>query len=204
MARRTLPPGARTLIPAVVVGLLATGCGAGSPPQAPPVASGAPAVSAAFLQACPDRRVGDVRRAAAGRDAALPGPGSPVPLRRLPPAPHVINLWASWCAPCRVEAPRLRAAAQASSGRVQFLGIDIQDGRQAALSFLSDFGIDYPQLADRNGDVLHQLGAPGIPVTLVVDATGRIVYRRIGEISDEQLAAAMHAADPNIPLPTAK
>lgn len=129
------------------------------------------------------------------------GQGAPVPLTRLPAAPYVINLWASWCVPCRDEAPRLRAAAAATGGRVHFLGIDVQDGREPALSFLADSGIDYPQLRDVQGDAVHALGAPGIPVTIAVDATGRIVYRRIGEISAAQLAEAVHAADPGANLP---
>lgn len=126
------------------------------------------------------------------------GSGPDLSLARLPARPYVINLWASWCVPCQREAPRLAAAAAAANGQVDFLGIDTADDRDSALDFLHHFGISYPQLADPNSDTLHRLPAPGIPVTVAIDATGRIVYRRIGEISAAQLTAALHAADPGV------
>ena len=127
------------------------------------------------------------------------GSGPALALDHLPSRPHVINLWASWCSPCRREAPRLAAAAAATGGRVGFLGVDTQDERGSALDFLHHVGLDYPQLADPDAAVLHRLSAPGLPVTIAVDASGRIVYRRIGEISAAQLNAALHAADPTLP-----
>lgn len=129
------------------------------------------------------------------------GGGSNLALDRLPSRPFVINLWASWCAPCRQEAPRLAAAASAATGQVAFLGVDTDDGRDPALAFLHDFGISYPQLSDLNSDLLHRLAVPGLPVTLAVDATGRVVYRRIGEISAAQLADAVRAAEPTAAIP---
>lgn len=126
--------------------------------------------------------------------------GSAVTLTRLPVRPFVVNLWASWCAPCRSEAPRLAAAAAAAGQQVGFLGVDTADARGAALAFLRRYGIGYPQLADPNSDTLHRLGAPGLPVTLAVNAAGRLVYQRIGEMSTGQLAAALHVADPGIVL----
>jgi len=122
------------------------------------------------------------------------GGGPELPLTHLPARPFVVNLWASWCEQCRREAPRLAAAA-ATRGQVDFLGVDTTDRRASALFFLDYFHIRYPQLLDPNSDTLHRLGAPGIPVTVAVDAAGRIVYRRIGEISAAQLTAALHAAD---------
>lgn len=130
------------------------------------------------------------------------GSQSSLALDHLPGKPYVINLWASWCGPCQQEAPRLAAAAKAADGRVAFLGVDTDDGRDPALAFLHDFGIDYPQLSDPAGDVLHRLPAPGLPVTVAVDAQGRVVYRRIGEITAAQLTAAVRAADPTVPVPT--
>ncbi|WP_175484168.1 TlpA disulfide reductase family protein [Modestobacter sp. DSM 44400] len=189
----------------MAAGLLTTGCGTQTVPdqlaEPPTAASGSP-FSAAFLQPCPTAAPGGPHGELPDLKLPCLGSGAPLALDRLPPGSYVINVWASWCVPCREEAPRLRAAAAATSGRVQFLGIDIQDGRDAALSFLADFGIDYPQLQDLKGDTLHRLGSPGVPVTLAVDATGRIAYRRIGEISTDQLAAAVHAANPEVILPS--
>lgn len=112
----------------------------------------------------------------------------------------MVNLWTSWCVPCQREPPRLAAAAAAAAhGHVDFLGIDTTDDSASALNFLHDLGINYPQLADPRADVEHHPGLPGIPVTLALDAGGRIVYRRIGEISTAQLAAALPTADPALP-----
>jgi thiol-disulfide isomerase/thioredoxin len=115
----------------------------------------------------------------------------------LPRHPYIINLWASWCLPCQREAPRLADAAAAARGQVNFLGINTQDDRNSALDFLHYVGIHYPQLFDPDGDVLHRLGVPGIPVTLAVDSTGHVVYRRVGEISKSDLSAAVRAANRN-------
>ena len=130
------------------------------------------------------------------------GAGPTVALSRLPARPFVINLWASWCVPCRMEAPRLAAAAAAARGYVEFLGVDTEDERDAALSFTHDFGLNYPQLFDPGSAVLHGLPAPGLPVTLAVDADGNVVYRRIGEISTDQLAEAVRALDPRARVPS--
>lgn len=187
-------------VPIVALAFVA-GCGSTSPAPAVSSPTLPQWVTAPQLPSCP---------------AGIPAPGTQLPavtlrcldgrssltLDRLPARPYLINLWASWCEPCRREAPRLATAAAAAGPRVQFLGVDTADGRDPALAFVDDFGIAYPQLADPNSDVLHQLPAPGLPVTLAVDASGRVVYRRIGEISAEQLAAAVHAADPSAPVST--
>lgn len=177
--------------------LLAAGCGS-APPAGTANLSDSPITNASPappLDRCPPR--------APAAHTSLPavtlhclGPGESVDLTQLPPAAYVINLWASWCIPCQREAPRLRAAAAANRGKVAFLGIDTADSRGSALDFLSHVHLSYAQVFDPSSDALHRLGAPGLPVTLALDAAGRIVYRRIGEISVDQLAAAVHAANP--------
>lgn len=188
------------LSPVLPVVLLVAGCGAatGSTVAVSSADSAAGSTQPSWvarppLPPCP---------AAAAPDTQLPavslrclGPGPALSLDRLPARPFVINLWASWCEPCRREAPRLAAAAAAAAGRVTFLGVDSDDDRDPALAFVHDFGINYAQLVDPNSYVLHRLSVPGLPVTLAVDATGRVVYRRIGEISAAQLADAVHASD---------
>jgi thiol-disulfide isomerase/thioredoxin len=104
----------------------------------------------------------------------------------------VLNIWASWCGPCRAEAPVLQQVHQDNRKRgVQFVGIDISDQDASALAFESSFGITYPSWADRDG--LMQLAfsevAPSVylPSTIVVDRDGRIAARILGGTDYGQL-----------------
>jgi len=101
--------------------------------------------------------------------------------------PEVINVWASWCPPCRREAPMLEAAHRAAGDRILFLGIDSRDTRAAALQFLDASGVTYPQVFDSAGTFASRLRPPFLPYTLVVDASGHVVYRWIGELTPDRL-----------------
>lgn len=91
----------------------------------------------------------------------------------------LVNFWASWCAPCRVEMPILVELAQ--SGTVRVLGVNYKDDPQAALAFLDELGNPYARLgADATGRVGLDWGVYGMPETFVVDAEGRIAYRHVG------------------------
>jgi cytochrome c biogenesis protein CcmG, thiol:disulfide interchange protein DsbE len=104
---------------------------------------------------------------------------------------EVINMWASWCEPCRREVPLLQTAYQAAGNRVLFLGIDSRDDHGAALRFLRTRAVSYPQVFDSRGTVARDLGTPGVPYTVVVDASGDIVLRQIGELTDQALRGAL-------------
>ena len=104
--------------------------------------------------------------------------------------PAVVNLWASWCGPCRKEMPMLAEAARRNPD-VRFVGINTQDRPEAAADFLARTGVTYPQLVDIDGVVLADTRVPGLPVTLALDADGRVVDRVIGEISGEELATLL-------------
>jgi thiol-disulfide isomerase/thioredoxin len=101
--------------------------------------------------------------------------------------PEVISIWASWCSPCRREAPILEAAHQAAGDRILFLGVDTRDTHDAALRFLAESGVTYPQVVDDAGVFVSRLGMPGVPYTLFIDASGRIVYRWVGELTPQRL-----------------
>jgi cytochrome c biogenesis protein CcmG, thiol:disulfide interchange protein DsbE len=101
--------------------------------------------------------------------------------------PVVVNAWASWCAPCQAEAPRLRAAAEQHPD-IQFLGLDILDSRRAAETFIADQRIPYPSLFDPPGAVRTDLGGIGQPVTAFYDARGAQVALVEGELSQSTLA----------------
>jgi thiol-disulfide isomerase/thioredoxin len=106
-----------------------------------------------------------------------------------------VNVWASWCGPCRSELPMLAAAAKRlRSQGVRFLGLDERDHASHARTFLASTGVTYPNLIDTNGSLLRELRLlpqAGIPSTLVVDAQGRMAARVIGAISARELAAIL-------------
>lgn len=101
----------------------------------------------------------------------------------------VINVWASWCAPCRAEAPTLSALSEKYSG-VNFLGILTRDNPGNARAFIRRFAIAYPSLVDDR--VLlgfrGQLVPNAIPTTLVIDSKGRVAARISGEITVASLS----------------
>lgn len=118
-----------------------------------------------------------------------------VDLNELRGTPIVINLWASWCDPCRVEAPDLQAAWEEARPRgVLFLGLDNQDAREDALRFIERFGQDFPHVRDGTRDSLRRWGTTGIPETFFVSRTGRVVAHVIGTASADQLADGVDAA----------
>ena len=96
-------------------------------------------------------------------------------LGELKGTPVLVNVWASWCGPCREEAPLLRDAARRFGSRVQFIGVDIQDERPLAQATIRDFGWPYPSVFDPNEDVKHGLGLLGQPDTLFYDRDGNRV-----------------------------
>lgn len=108
-------------------------------------------------------------------------------LRQLRGTPAVVNIWASWCGPCREEAPALAAAARAHGRDVQFLGVDIQDARASARSFIAEFGWTYPSVYDATGAVRDALGIVGVPATVFYDRGGAIVDTRNGPIDAGEL-----------------
>lgn len=106
----------------------------------------------------------------------------------------VINVWGSWCAPCRKEAPDLEQAHQDTKDEAVFLGINTRDASPApALAFQRSFGVTYPSVFDPQGRTLLQfadhLPPSGIPSTLVIDAQGRVAARVIGVIDQRTLTS---------------
>ncbi len=107
----------------------------------------------------------------------------------------VVNVWGSWCAPCRAEAPMLAAAAaDLAKDDVAFLGIDSRDpSRSAAQAFVRRFEIPYPSIYDQEGRTLlafrGTLNPNAIPATIVIDREGRVAASVLGEITRTTLFA---------------
>ena len=100
----------------------------------------------------------------------------------------VLNIWASWCPPCRSEMPLLQRTHDdiASKGGV-VLGIDSQDASDDALRFLREERIAFPSLRDRDGEYADALGTNQLPETFLVDREGRIAALRRGPVDQEWL-----------------
>jgi thiol-disulfide isomerase/thioredoxin len=96
--------------------------------------------------------------------------GTSVALRGLG-QPAVINLWASWCEPCRAELPEFQRLADRANGKVEVLGVVTDDSRSAASSLAADLAITFPTMFDASSQLQHSV-APVLPVTLFVDANG--------------------------------
>lgn len=103
--------------------------------------------------------------------------------------PVVVNVWASWCAPCRAEAPLLARAAKSYRGRVAFLGVLSDDSPVAAKTFMKRYGIGYPSVVDVASEIGPFLGVNGLPTTLVFAPGGRLLSRVSGGISEQRLVA---------------
>jgi cytochrome c biogenesis protein CcmG/thiol:disulfide interchange protein DsbE len=108
--------------------------------------------------------------------------------------PVVINFWASWCIPCRDEAPILNASARAHTGEVVFLGIDVQDLSDDALVFSREFNTPYVSVQDRGNRAYEDYGLSGVPETYYIDRRGRIVAHSPGPVSRGSLEAGIVAA----------
>lgn len=106
--------------------------------------------------------------------------------------PIVVNNWASWCVPCREEFPYLQAQAAKHLDQVAFLGVDSEDSAAAAMTFLDDYPIPYPSIADPDGEFQGWVDTAlvGIPNTLFFDRSGELVYVKQGPFADEAELAA--------------
>ena len=108
--------------------------------------------------------------------------------------PRVINFWASWCGPCRDEAPLLQDAARTFKGRLVVLGVDYQDFTGDARKFVRNFGLTYPIGRDGNGSLLPRWGVTGAPESFFIDRTGKVVAHVPGAVTKETLAAGIRKA----------
>ena len=138
-----------------------------------------------------------------GRDSnVLPSPliDKPAPQFALPPLAgekqgfssadlkgHVslVNTFASWCAPCRVEHPVLNALARTK--QVPIYGIDYKDKQEAAAAWIAELGNPYTRIGADDGKVGIEWGVYGVPETFVIDRAGRIRYKHVGPLTEADL-----------------
>lgn len=110
------------------------------------------------------------------------------------PKPVVVNVWASWCAPCRTEMPLLSRAAKTYRGRVTVLGVASRDDPGAAQAFLDDLDVAYPNVFDVDGTIRVGLGVSAYPTTYIFRSDGTLQSTVSGGISEQRLAALIDEA----------
>ncbi len=145
----------RTLVLAIALGLMAAACGS---------AAGAPPPSGDLPIGGPN----EVR-------AAIIADGRPA----------IVNIWASWCGPCRSEAPLLSEAFDEYGDDVQFIGVDVQDTQAGAKGFIEEFQLPFNHFFDQDRKVPADFGGFGVPITYFLDANAEVVSTHSG-ILDEQ------------------
>ena len=100
----------------------------------------------------------------------------------------VLNFWASWCVPCREEAPLLARTWEANRGRgITVVGVDVWDTEPEARAFIAEFGVTYPNGPDGQAQIGTEYGIPGVPTTIFLDPQGRIARRWVGALVEQRL-----------------
>jgi cytochrome c biogenesis protein CcmG/thiol:disulfide interchange protein DsbE len=115
----------------------------------------------------------------------------PVRLVELRGKPVVVNFWASWCLPCRDEAPELARFDREMRPRARLVGVDFQDAKSDALAFIREFRWRFPNVRDPQGKLAGRYGLVGLPTTYVIDPQGRIARSMTGAQTFEKLVRAV-------------
>jgi cytochrome c biogenesis protein CcmG/thiol:disulfide interchange protein DsbE len=120
--------------------------------------------------------------------------GAPVSLAALAGRPVVLNFWATWCVPCFEEHGVLTAGARELGSEVQFLGVVYEDEPSRVQAFLAERGGGYPSLVDPDSRTAIAYGVFGVPETFFIDASGSIVAKHVGPLTDAALAENVRKA----------
>ena len=105
--------------------------------------------------------------------------------------PVIVNIWASWCAPCRTETPLLERTWKAHHGEVVILGVASKDVLASSRGFMKEFGVTYPNVFDSSGEIRARLGLRGFPTTYVFGADGTLRTTIVGGLTEQRLASVL-------------
>jgi cytochrome c biogenesis protein CcmG/thiol:disulfide interchange protein DsbE len=144
----------------------------------------------------------EVLSASSTSKAAKPAPPLPslvlqppkVTLAGLRGKPALVNFWASWCDPCKKEAPELERLYRSLHGTARLVGVDYTDQADAARSFIRHYGWTFPVLSDPDGVYGARYSFSGLPTTVVLDSRGRIVQTLRGPQTEQSFRDALNAA----------
>ena len=178
---RKAPIGATALL---ALALLVAGCGSGAggdyggkhPDYEKALAGSPPPLAALHRQG--DQLLSGGKDAYEARIATLHG------------YPVVVNVWASWCGPCRFEFPSLQNLSAKYGKKVAFLGVNSQDSDDTAKTFLAEAPVPYPSYTDPDQSIKTSLGALGFPDTAFYNRAGELVFLKQGQYTDEQAMRA--------------
>ncbi len=110
--------------------------------------------------------------------------GGSLDLGRARGVPTVLNLWGSWCGPCREELPVVQQLADAGGEQLSVIGVVSKDSLTAADAFAADAGVTFPSALDMQGDLMAGQGLNVLPVSYFLDADGGLAYTQIGPVAD--------------------
>lgn len=102
--------------------------------------------------------------------------------------PALVNVWASWCVPCRSEAPLLKQAHTEHGDEIEFIGVDVEDSQAGAKEFLAEFDLDFDHFFDRDRSVPNFYGGFGVPITMFFAPHGELITIHNGVIDERTLA----------------
>ncbi len=110
--------------------------------------------------------------------------------------PILLNVFASWCDPCRQETPDLVRMASKYAGKIQFVGVNMtqDDSASDAKAFVKKFGITYPVLLDKNGDFMDAYNISGFPTTFLLSSKGKVISIHVGSLTEQQMQAMITQA----------
>jgi thiol-disulfide isomerase/thioredoxin len=149
-------------------------------------------------QSTPDERAGltpDFKTYAPPALAGSTLAGARLSLADLRGKPTFLNFWQSYCGPCQDEARQLTSFTSTLKGRANFVGVDVQDGRGAALAFIHKYAWGYPQLPVSDIELVQRFGVIGFPTTLVLDRQGTVVDKIVGPTTARALSLKLAAVD---------
>jgi len=184
-----------TLVAALLLTAALSGCTADKVSAAPSAPRPAETSAASALAACPEQSAAPAKGADVlpALSFRCPGGGS-LDLAKAPGVPTVLNLWGSWCGPCREELPLMQQFADAAAGQVRVMGVISKDGRPQAESFAADAGVTFPSAFDGTGELMGDLGIRGLPYTYFLDADGAVAYTQVGPVASVDELKALAAA----------